>query len=89
MDYEYFTAVDFRINGNRCYTELTREDEDKDYQIDEHGMHTCLASNAYWALVTLEKAGIIEDLVFSNAKRYIPDDDEEQEEEYYDSNMVY
>ena len=78
MAFEWFTAVDFKINGQRCYTELYPEDEDKDFQIDEEGRHTCLACNAYWALVTLEQAKIIEDLVFSNAKRYIPDDDEEE-----------
>lgn len=77
MAFEWYTVVEFKINGQRCYTELSAEDEDKEFQIDENGIHTCLASNAYWAFVTLEQAGVIDDLVFSNAKRYIPDDDEE------------
>ena len=80
MDYEYITIVEFYLNGQRCYTELSLDDEDNDFQTDEDGRTTCLASNAYWAFVTLEQAGVIEDLTFSNGKRYYPEEDEEDEE---------
>ena len=70
LDYELVTVVKGTINGTRFYTEIPHEDEDKDYQLDEDGRHTCLASNAYWAFVTLGHVGIIKDLEFSTVKRY-------------------
>ena len=33
MDYEYITIVEFYLNGQRCYTELSLDDEDNDFSV--------------------------------------------------------
>jgi len=66
MNYKTVMVATFRMNGQHMRMELTREDEEKDFQTDPNfpGEKLCLAANAYWALCTLAEAGKIENLDF-------------------------